>query len=173
MKGLNVMNNLDAKLQDRLTKLAYKLTVPFCLGCYAEARAGRCSLCFSDDLARLRIGDSVGWGVDWVIESLIRENLKPVDLAEAFEESVREIYPESVRAAWMELDVVTVCKEVDPVSWDLALSEYVGQEESEGLIVSFDHGATHFYASDIERYLDEEESKDVNYCDEAIQVFVE
>jgi hypothetical protein len=63
-----------------------------------------------------------------------------------------------------------VCKEIDPVSWDLALSEYVGQEESEGLIVSFDHGATYFYTSDIERYLDEEESKDDPYCDEAIQV---
>ena len=167
------MNNLDRNIQDRLTKLAYKRTIPFCMGCYIEAPLNRCPSCFSDDLGRLKLGDGVSWGVQWVIESLIRENLTPVDLDEAFETSVRDCYPEVVRAAWMELDVVQVCKEIDPVSWSLSLSEWSDQEESEGLIVSFDHGATYFYTSDIERYLDEEESKDSPYYDEAIQASAE
>ena len=34
------MENLNSETQERLKKLAYKLTVPFCYSCYEEAPSG-------------------------------------------------------------------------------------------------------------------------------------
>ncbi len=94
-----------------------------------------------------------------MIKHLISENLTPVDTAEAFEQSVRECYPETTQVAWMTLDTVTIAKNADPVSWSMAESEYVDNEVSEGILVSFDGGSTHFAVSDIEQFLDQEECK--------------
>ena len=54
---------------------------------------------------------------------------------------------------------------MDTISWKLAVGEWESNEESEGLITSFDGGATYYYTHDIERFLDDEESKDNVYCD--------
>lgn len=98
-------------------------------------------------------------GLSWVIKSLIRDNVKPIDLDEAFEESIRQCYPETVQVGWMELDTVQTMKDADSVSWDLAQGEWVSEEENEGQIATFDNGSVYYYVYDIERYLDEAEAK--------------
>ncbi|MBI1862364.1 MAG: hypothetical protein HYR96_15740 [Deltaproteobacteria bacterium] len=118
-------------------------------------------------------GHGVEYGSDWVIRALIHENLEPLNLDEAFQESIRECYDATVKIAWIECDTVQALRELDPISWDLACSEWADAEESAGLIVSFDHGSTYFWAHDIECFLDEEESKDNSFCDEAVQVSTE
>jgi hypothetical protein len=83
------MNNQGTQdINARLEKLAFKKTVPFCYSCYRKAPTGRCERCGSDDLMRELSGDGVEWGVDWVIRSLLRDNLSAVNTEEAFEESV-------------------------------------------------------------------------------------
>ncbi len=152
MKELDIIN-------ERLKQLAFTKTQPFCYGCYAEAPKGTCKTCGSDDLMRLLPGVGCEYGTDWVVTNLIEENLTPVNSEEAFEESIRQCYPETVHVGWLELDTVTTIKEMDPISWDLAQSEWLSNEEAEGLIVTFDNGNSHYYLSDIESYLNGAESE--------------
>lgn len=73
---------------------------------------------------RLVPGVGCEWGVDWVITHIVESELKSVNTEEAFEESVRSCYPEDVQVGWMKLDTVSVMKEMDPVSWNIARSEW-------------------------------------------------
>ncbi len=98
--------------------------------------------------------------MDWVIESLVRENLTPINEEEAFEESVRGCYEETVKIGWIEYDTVSALKELDPVSWQLAQSEHIDNELSEGNIMTFDNGSTYYTASDVENFLDENEESE-------------
>jgi len=84
------------------------------------------------------------YGLDWVINEILNEKLVPVNTEEAFEESVRStLEKETVTIGWMSFDAVTIMKELDPISWKIAKSEYETIEESEGNIVSFDNGSTY------------------------------
>ena len=141
------------EMMNGLEKLAYKKSTPFCYHCYRAAPSGRCAICASDDLMRQTQG-GCEYGVDWVIRELLCDDLTPVNEDEAFEESVRQCYPEEITVLWMTLDAVTVAKDSDPVSWSLARSEWLDSEVNEETIVTFDNGSTHYYAHDIETYLD-------------------
>lgn len=85
-----------------------------------------------------------------VIKHILETELTPVDLEEAFEQSVRECFPETTKVGWCEFDTVTLLKELDPVSWRCAFSDYESQEVDEGNIVSFDGGTTYYYNYDFE-----------------------
>ena len=148
------MQNLNLELQECLKKIAFAKTIPYCYGCGIEARANRCPTCFSDDLMRLLPETGCDWGIDWVIRDLVRENLVPFSTETAFEESIRQCYPETVRVGWLELDTVDTIKQADAVSWQLALSGWFDAEESEGNITSFDGGSSYYLVSDIEEWLD-------------------
>ena len=127
---------MNSELQQQLRNLTLKRTIPFCYSCYQQAPTGVCKSCHSDDLMRLLPGHGCEYGLDWVIAAILREELTPVDTEEAFEESVRSCYPEEVQVGWMSFDTVAVMKEVDPVSWGLAMSEWLDQEvEDENIIL--------------------------------------
>ena len=97
---------------------------------------------------RLLPGHGCEYGLDWAITAILREELTPVDTEEAFEECVRFCYQEEVRVGWMSFDAVSVIKEVDPISWELAMSEWLDQEvQEENLVVS---EGKHFSCTDIE-----------------------
>lgn len=147
---------MDSEIQTKLTKLAFKRSSPFCYGCYKEAPIGRCNSCGSDDLMRILPGVGCEYGTDWVIRHILNDEIEAANLEEAFEESVRECYPEETKVGWMTFDTVTLMKEQDPISWRCALSEYESEEDSEGNIVSFDGGSTYYNLYDIEKLLDEE-----------------
>ena len=157
------MNNLEAGIQQRLKKFAYEQTIPFCYLCYSDAPSGRCPSCLSDDLMRHLPSHGVEYGSEWVIRALIHENLEPINLDEAFEESVRQCYDETVKIGWIEYDTAQALRELDPASWELACSEWADSEESEGQIVSFDHGSPYFWTHDIERFLNREDAGDGAY----------
>ena len=56
---------MKTEIQQKLEKLAYEKTVPFCYSDYIECPNGRCSKCGSDDLMRLYRGVGNEYGVDW------------------------------------------------------------------------------------------------------------
>jgi hypothetical protein len=141
---------MKTEIQEQLEKLAYERSIPFCYGCYKEAPKGRCTECGSDDLMRLVPGVGCEYGTDWVIEHILETELTSVDLEEAFEESVRQCYPETTKVGWMEFDTVSLMKDQDPVSWRCAFSEYESQEANEGSIVSFDNDRTYYWNRDLE-----------------------
>ncbi|MFM6927214.1 MAG: hypothetical protein ACKOX6_02050 [Bdellovibrio sp.] len=127
---------MNSEIQQQLRNLALKRTIPFCYSCYQQAPTGVCKSCHSDDLMRLLPGHGCEYGLDWAIAAILREELMPVDTEEEFEESVRSCYPEEVQVGWMSFDAVSVMKEMDPVSWGLAMSEWLDQEvEDENIIL--------------------------------------
>jgi hypothetical protein len=83
--------------------------------------------------------------------------LHPADSARAFEDAIRDHYPETTQVGWLELDTVTVMKEMDPVSWRMAESEWIDLEVSEEQLVTFDLGSTYFWVREVEEYLEESE----------------
>lgn len=95
MSKLSFCNsNLKNELVEKLEKLAWQKSKPFCYGCYIEVLSSHCPSCFSDDLARLVEGIGVDWNINWVMSHLIEENLSPVDLEQMFEASVSGCYPD-------------------------------------------------------------------------------
>ena len=148
---------IESKLNSRLENLATKKSKPFCYSCYQVAPSGRCTLCGSDDLMRELAGEGVEWGLDWIIRSLIRDNLTPINAEETFEESVSSCYPDTVQVGWMTFDTIRVMKELDLIGWQIAQSDWVSSEVSDGIIMSFDNESTYYRTSDVERYLDAQE----------------
>jgi len=144
------------EIQQKLEQIALNRSIPFCYGCYKEALTGRCKTCGSDDLMRLLPEVGCEYGTDWVIEHILKTELEAVNLEEAFEQSARECYPEETKVGWMTFDTVTLMKENDPVSWRCGLGDYESQEESEGTIISFDHGSTYYRTRDLEDFIENE-----------------
>lgn len=62
--------------------------------------------------------DSVGveWGTDWVIKHILQEELTSIDIDEAFEETVRQCYPETVTVSCITVDTIKVLKSQDQTS---------------------------------------------------------
>lgn len=148
---------MNSELKSKLEKLALQKSKPFCYSCYRACPAGVCPTCHSDDLMRLTL-NGCEYGLDWVIEEILNENLSSIDIDEAFEESVRSnIENETIQVGWMKLDAITVMKEQDPTSWRIAKSEWESFEESEENIISFDNGSTYFWTHEIENFIDEME----------------
>lgn len=145
---------MQIEIKKQLEELAYKCSIPFCYSDYIECPTSRCTKCGSDDLMCLVPGVGCEWGIDWVVKHILETELEPVNLEEAFEESVRQIYPETTKVGWMEFDTVTLMKENDPVSWRCALADYESEEASEGTILSFDNGSTYYNSQSIENLIE-------------------
>mgnify|MGYP000146049346 FL=1 len=141
---------MNSELKEKLTKLAFNRSLPFCYNCYHECPTGRCESCGSDDLMRLVQGVGCEYGTEWIVQHILETELNPVNIEESFEEMIRECYPETTKVGWMEFDTVTLMKEQDPISWRCALAEHESNEESEGLIVSFDGGVTYYRTDEVE-----------------------
>lgn len=142
----------------RLETIAFKVTKPFCYSCYETAPTGRCSACGSDDLMRLMPGVGCEWGTDWVIRELVRE-IETVDTDELFEDFMSDCYSGTTKIGWLEYDTVSAIKELDPISWDLAKSEWLDQEESEDILMSFNHGSQFHDVSRVLEFCDEKEAE--------------
>jgi len=136
---------MNTEIHEKLKELALKRSAPFCYQCYTEAPTGRCVTCASVDFMRLLPEVGCEYGTDWIIDHILETELTPVNIEEAFEESVRQCYPETTTVGWMtSLDTVSIMKEMDPVSWRCAQSEWESMEADEGNILSFDNGSTYY-----------------------------
>ncbi len=98
-------------------------------------------------------GVGVEWGNDWVIKHILLEELTPVDTEEAFEESVRQCYPEEVTVGWVTVDTVEVLKSQDPTSWRIARDEYIDSLVDNEDIISFDNGNSYYWILEIDHLI--------------------
>ena len=89
------------------------------------------------------------------MREILREHLTPSNTLEAFEQSVAECYPESVKIGWIEYDTVSALKELDPISWVMAHGEWLDVEVSDGNLITFDNGSTHYWVSEMDRFIEE------------------
>ena len=81
-----------------------------------------------NDLMLLYPNHRVEYGTLWIIHAFFREHLSPANTAESFEQSVAGCYPEPVKIGWIEYDLTRAFRELDQVSWNLALSEFIDNE---------------------------------------------
>lgn len=147
---------MNSELKIKLEQLALQKSTPFCYSCYKEVSTDHCECCGSDDNMRLLHGFGCEYGLDWVYEEILKENLTPIDTNEAFEETVRSsLESDSIKLGWMTLDAITVMKEQDPISWDMAKSEWEDFESSDENIISFNNGGTYYWMDDVENFLED------------------
>ena len=138
-----------------LAQIAFSKSIPFCYSCYTRAPSGTCATCLSDDLMLEYPNCGVEYGVEWIIREILREQLTPANTLDAFEESVAECYPETVKIGWIQYDTVSALKELDPVSWDMAHGEWRSSQVSDENLITFDNGSCHYWVSDIEQLIEE------------------
>jgi len=142
-------------ITESLAQNAIRKSIPFCYGCYARAPSGRCTTCHADDLMNELPGVGVEYGTDWLVREILREHLTPADTLDAFEQSVAECYPETVKIGWIEYDIASAIKELDPISWNIAHSEWLDSEVSDENLITFDGGSNHYWVSEIDRFIEE------------------
>lgn len=145
---------MKTEIQNQLHQLALKRSTPFCYSCYKAAPSGCCKTCGSDDLMRLVEGVGCEYGTDWVIKHILETELTPVDLEEAFEQSVRECYPEETTVGWMKFDTCDLMKSQDPVSWKIARDEYIDELVYEAAVIDLDNGASYYWVHKVESLLE-------------------
>ena len=146
----------------RLTALAFQMSKPFCYLCYREVKTSHCPICGTDEFMRLMKGIGVEYGTEWVIEEILREQLKPVNQEEAFEDMIEGCYPTETKVGWLDLNTADVLKTMDKVAWDIAKGEYISSLEEDEEVMSFDNGSTYFWTSDIEELLEEKLKKETS-----------
>jgi hypothetical protein len=97
----------------------------------------------------------VEYGTDWLRREILREHITPADTLEAFEQSMTECYPETVKIGWIEYDTISALKGLDPVSWNIAHSEWIDAEVGDGNLITFDNGSTYYWLTDLEQFIED------------------
>lgn len=151
----------QVEIKEELTKIAFKKSRAYCYHCYVYAQqdasgSEMCPRCLSDDLMRVLSDDGPEWGVVWIIDRLLEENcqrISEMELSERFQEMLDECYP-SIQICGTEWNQGEAFKKLDPVAFDLALSEYIASEDGETLI-SFNNGSTYFLKESVESFISE------------------
>lgn len=149
------------EIQNKLEKIAYAKSIPFCYGCYQDAVTGKCKSCGSDDLMRKLPEYGVEYGPEWIVDVLIKENLEPIESEEVFSDMLRECYSETVQVGFLTLDTVTVMKDQDPIAFNMAESEYMDSLLEDEQVVTFDNGSNYYWVHDVEQFLEEHEPEEV------------
>lgn len=70
----------------------------------------------------------------------------------AFELILTHLRKRNLRASTV-IDI----KELDPVSWNIAHGEWLDAEVSNGSLITFDSGSTHYWVYEIDRFIGENE----------------
>lgn len=140
---------MNSELKDKLQALAFSVTDNFCYSCYKVVKGDYCPSCNSDDFMRHLDGVGVEYGVDWVIEHLIKEHCEAIDAEEQFEEVLNECY-ETVKVGCCQWDPGYVMKQLDPIAFRCGISEHLGDEDQ---FVEVD--GEYYQVSDIENMIDE------------------
>jgi len=154
---------MKSQIKNLLKQLTVLKSIPFCYGCYSEAPSGICAKCGSDDLMRMVSGVGCEYGYDWIFTDIL-SGFDPINDDELFEESMRECYPETTQIGWLKYDTVLAIKELDPVSWRIAKSEWIDAEESDERIVSFDNGSSYYDVSSLQEELEAALAKLTESC---------
>ena len=144
---------MNTEIKEKLNKLALLRSKPFCYSCYQSTPSGVCPKCHSDDLMRELPGVGVEYGLGWVVEHIVESELTEIDREQAFEDSLEGLYPETTQIGFIEYDTITAMKELDPVAFELAESEYIDSLLDDDQIVEI--GSKYYWTSDVESLVEE------------------
>lgn len=134
---------------DQLTKLAYSRSTPFCYTDYIKCPMDKCPTCGSDDLMLISENDGPEYGTLWIIQNILREELTPIELEKAFEEVHEDLYDSEVEVAWCKFRPLEIVKQLDPISWTMAINEWASDMEEEDTFFTLDGGATYYRSDEV------------------------
>jgi hypothetical protein len=140
------------EIQNKLNELAFERTTPFCYSCYQYCPDGRCNTCKSDDLMRHLKGVGVEFGTDWVIKSILAEELSEVDFEESFEQMMDDLYGEEIHIGFIKVSVSSAIKKLDPIAWNIAKSEYLDFLIEDESVIEI--AGRHYWKSELETLLE-------------------
>ncbi len=120
------------ELYEQLEQIADQRSIPFCYMCYIDAPTGRCVRCGSDDLMRHLPGVGVEYGYEWVIESLLRDEVD--HLTEEYQEDlfsdyISACYEDDIQIGFIMVRTAWAIKQLDPIAFDMAKNEYFSEED--------------------------------------------
>ena len=136
------------EIKSKLIEIAFERTIPFCYGCYIDCPEGRCKKCGTDDLMRHLPGVGVEYGTDWVIESIVNEEIEAIDTEEIFEQMIDEHYGDEVTIGFIKTSPSIAIKTLDPIAWDIAKSEHIDFLIEDEQIVEI--GGNYYWITDLE-----------------------
>lgn len=153
-----MLTNFESEFNSKLEFLAHSQSYAFCYHCYKRiGKMGEqnifCKTCGTDDLMR-ETDDGVEYGYEHVIDGFIR-SLEPIDEKEIFDNFLDEIY-EPVQIAGIEYSVSQILKDCDPIRYRVEMNDYFYNDE-----IFFEHNCKIYYKSDLEKFLEDKEYKDL------------
>ena len=129
-----VAYSMSPKLEAAFEELAYERTDRFCYACYKVVEADYCPGCHTDDFMRHLDGIGVEYGISWVIEHLIEDEGEQVDEEEEFAQMLDDCH-EPIEVFGSEYDPSHIWKELDPIAFEMAASEYMDSQVQDGLLI--------------------------------------
>lgn len=114
----------NPELYEKLVKVSYLITKPFCYHCYNIVTTSHCPNCHTDDFMRHLEGEGVEYGVEWVIDHILDNHFSIVNDQESYDLWLEEIYPDPVMICGYEMDPIRILKEMDPVTYRCGKSDY-------------------------------------------------
>jgi len=99
-------------------------------------------------------GHGVEFGTQWIYKAILESELEPISEGDAFEDYMREVYPETTVVGFLNLDTVTTMRDQDPTAWDCAQSEWMDAQLSDEVFFTPDNGTTIYSMSDVEALLE-------------------
>jgi len=139
------------EIKSKLIELAFERTIPFCYGCYIDCSEGRCKEFGTDDLMRHLPGVGVEYGTDWVIASIVSEEIEAIDTEEIFEQMLDECYGEETQIGFIKVIVSQTIKNLDPIAWEIAKSEYFDSLIQDEEVYEIE--GLYYYKTDLESLL--------------------
>lgn len=136
------------EIKSKLKELAFKRTIPFCYGCYIDCPEGRCKKCGTDDLMRHLPEVGVEYGIDWVIESIVSEEIVAIDIEEIFEQMIEEHYGDEITIGFIKTSPSIAIKALDSIAWDIAKSEHIDFLIKDEQLIEI--GGYYYWISDLE-----------------------
>ena len=130
---------------EALKERAQQESKPFCYSCYIavgeEGDDGKhCPQCGSDDNMRLVEGVGCEFGLDWIVEHIIKDEFEKMtesELEERFAELLDECY-DKVKVGCCEFFPGDVLKAMDPTSFRIGVSEQCDSDIEDGRLVYLD-----------------------------------
>lgn len=135
------MINGDKNTLEALKAVALERSNGFCYGCYVKAASVDnrevCPKCGSDDLMRELDGVGVEYGLDWVVEAIVKEECDVIDIVEAYRDMLDECY-EPISIGSLKYLPSQVLEAVDPVAFRIGCSEYADSMLEDSDVVEID-----------------------------------
>lgn len=130
---------------EALKERAQQESKPFCYSCYIAVGeegddAKHCPKCGSDDNMRLVEGIGCEYGLDWIVERIIKdefEKLSESELEDLCEERLNDCY-DQISIVGVKFFPGDVLREMDPTAFAEQLNEQCDSDVEDGRLVCLD-----------------------------------